>query len=854
MDKFFILNAFKTLDEIEDEMKSKNNLKENLDKKELVCEDYDIDELSDKYVGLGCTINSKDDYTDEHGTIQGLKDFEGDFQNSIWTVTLDIGIILNLQGKDLTVDLEEKLPKDLARAYTRTYTRDSSKIDWEDPVNLSYKQIRNYRDIRNKIDYENSTYKEISKEEALKNYSKKGLRNLLRVIIQDQVMRWDKNNELMTKFDAQFGPTIINPYSFKDVIQNADKIYVTDEDKNIITKGNNIKDRDSHQDDIDKARIILPAYGRTEEEKRVASALRRFDYRISDVKRRVFDTGNHEYSPRSLTKSNYGYLYRQYLDYKKKYETTMLTIGQLIKDNKNLSFINEYKHRAEEYLQQSEKYINNFRSRLASYKQDSKKTKDVLNNLMNYNLALLIIYKYLAKNTKDTFLNKRSKGLPNHEYTILQNRLTSLQDKLLEITREIKNTQQQITPELQADYTEKLNSSLEELGDEYLDYINNINDLLRKEPETESLNEDLDIGYIYRVYTVDLDDVEDFIEPTKDNETDTIAYAQSLFTDSDYKRVCAVKILTPEENDEDEIVVVLWDSDDEPIVQLDEEIKDKRSIGEIVDDKLKNESLTEAKKFNVRDKDDMINAKIYQEIGDKTNDNLVVVDPSIESKYEEQEPKIGKAILQCKECKTSIFKDVDNLVMSEDDQTYNLDDVCPHCGAKSGYLYIGQVASKYSKDVQEESNNDELENEPIVDDDDNVSLEPVGTDFTDLNDIEEIQEESFDKLVNPYLTKLYENVENFKTTKVTQTGRNKLMIEGIITGKNKKELNTQFLFTIKENNAGSIVFDGYNKLLTEQKDSFQLKSKYENNILLFESLSYKYNKNSQLVEGLEENK
>ena len=105
-----------------------------------------------------------------------------------------------------------------------------------------------------------------------------------------------------------------------------------------------------------------------------------------------------------------------------------------------------------------------------------------------------------------------------------------------------------------------------------------------------------------------------------------------------------------------------------------------------------------------------------------------------------------------------------------------------------------------------------------------------------------------------YLTKLYENVENFKTTKVTQTGRNKLMIEGIITGKNKKELNTQFLFTIKENNAGSIVFDGYNKLLTEQKDSFQLKSKYENNILLFESLSYKYNKNSQLVEGLEENK
>ena len=142
MDKFFILNAFKTLDEIEDEMKSKNNLKENLDKKELVCEDYDIDELSDKYVGLGCTINSKDDYTDEHGTIQGLKDFEGDFQNSIWTVTLDIGIILNLQGKDLTVDLEEKLPKDLARAYTRTYTRDSSKIDWEDPVNLSYKQTK----------------------------------------------------------------------------------------------------------------------------------------------------------------------------------------------------------------------------------------------------------------------------------------------------------------------------------------------------------------------------------------------------------------------------------------------------------------------------------------------------------------------------------------------------------------------------------------------------------------------------------------------------------------------------------------------------------------------------------------
>ena len=59
MDKFFIQNAFKTLDEIENEMKAnKKQLTEDL-KKEEDSENLDFDDLADKYAGKIFNFNNK---------------------------------------------------------------------------------------------------------------------------------------------------------------------------------------------------------------------------------------------------------------------------------------------------------------------------------------------------------------------------------------------------------------------------------------------------------------------------------------------------------------------------------------------------------------------------------------------------------------------------------------------------------------------------------------------------------------------------------------------------------------------------------------------------------------------------
>ena len=63
------------------------------------------------------------------------------------------------------------------------------------------------------------------------------------------------------------------------------------------------------------------------------------------------------------------------------------------------------------------------------------------------------------------------------------------------------------------------------------------------------------------------------------------------------------------------------------------------------------------------------------------------------------------------------------------------------------------------------------------------------------------------------------------------------------------------MFKSTETNVNSILFEGYSKLLTDDKNAFKLKANVNNNELIFESFSYNYNKevdgNQVLIEGVE---
>lgn len=131
------------------------------------------------------------------------------------------------------------------------------------------------------------------------------------------------------------------------------------------------------------------------------------------------------------------------------------------------------------------------------------------------------------------------------------------------------------------------------------------------------------------------------------------------------------------------------------------------------------EVLTEAKSFNLRDKEDMSDAEQFREEDQKTeNVTLEVIDPDADAieHMKNGEEYVGQMILQCNACKATMFINMDKLEQSEtDDDLYNMETECPHCHTvNTGYTIVGQVgkAEEPAKEEQPEeaaAENDEVD-------------------------------------------------------------------------------------------------------------------------------------------------
>lgn len=107
-------------------------------------------------------------------------------------------------------------------------------------------------------------------------------------------------------------------------------------------------------------------------------------------------------------------------------------------------------------------------------------------------------------------------------------------------------------------------------------------------------------------------------------------------------------------------------------------------------------------------------------------------------------------------------------------------------------------------------------------------------------DVDEVQEESFNKLAEGYLKKVYENVRSYKTTSVLNKG-NKLVFEGLIKFASGNSKKTSFIFeSSTATKDGKVKFFGENKQITRGKKSFMLEGEVNKNSLLTESLRYNY--------------
>lgn len=147
-----------------------------------------------------------------------------------------------------------------------------------------------------------------------------------------------------------------------------------------------------------------------------------------------------------------------------------------------------------------------------------------------------------------------------------------------------------------------------------------------------------------------------------------------------------------------------------------------------------------------------------------------------------------------------------------------------------------------------------------------ITTEPVGNEKTDENetiapvepevqneiksnvaegeeidiDVDEFDEESFDELGEGYLKKVYENVDSFKTSKVSYND-NTLVLEGVIKFNSGKSKKTTFLFENKQiTKKGKVRFIGENKEIARGKKSFTITGRIDNKKFLSESFNYNY--------------
>ena len=158
------------------------------------------------------------------------------------------------------------------------------------------------------------------------------------------------------------------------------------------------------------------------------------------------------------------------------------------------------------------------------------------------------------------------------------------------------------------------------------------------------------------------------------------------------------------------------------------------------------------------------------------------------------------------------------------------------------------IAPLDDETVDELGLEDETPEEDTFDFDETESEEEPDEDTEDV-DIDEFDEDSFDDLGESYLRRCYENVNGFRTTKVT-CNESQIMVEGNISFKSGNVKKTNFIFEAKEVNNGKYIFEGYNDQINIRKNAYRLNCSLDNKKLISESLTYNYSSKNELNESV----
>ena len=136
-----------------------------------------------------------------------------------------------------------------------------------------------------------------------------------------------------------------------------------------------------------------------------------------------------------------------------------------------------------------------------------------------------------------------------------------------------------------------------------------------------------------------------------------------------------------------------------------------------------NAYITEAfKRLNMLDEDvfDVTDDGI-QELKDfeddsETDETVDIIDPEAENEDELEDSYVGKVILDCCVCHSKIYKNKEEVHLSDDETIANADEECPYCYSTDGFKVIGEVA-EFSKGEEEKEDDGEGEEDKVEVDD-----------------------------------------------------------------------------------------------------------------------------------------
>jgi len=101
---------------------------------------------------------------------------------------------------------------------------------------------------------------------------------------------------------------------------------------------------------------------------------------------------------------------------------------------------------------------------------------------------------------------------------------------------------------------------------------------------------------------------------------------------------------------------------------------------------------------------------------EEESDFVDIIDPEAETEEELKDSYVGDVILDCTVCHSKIYKNPEEVHISEDEELANIDEECPFCYSTDGYEIIGMVAPYEEKKEEEEveiEDTEEVEEEPL---------------------------------------------------------------------------------------------------------------------------------------------